>query len=115
MAALSNCRDTLMPGQDTEELIISGITTSGKKFRPSDWAERLAGALSFMGTDNRMVYSPYLLPVSREGVKCVIVQRALEREDPQAFRFLMDFARNNELQVAEGRGSSREGKAEQES
>ena len=31
--------------------IIVGLTTEGKKFRPSDWAERLCGVLSAFGAE----------------------------------------------------------------
>ena len=29
-----------------KKIIIEGVTTEGKKFRPSDWAERMSGSLS---------------------------------------------------------------------
>lgn len=35
-----------MSADKPREFFIQGITLSGKAFRPSDWAERLAGALS---------------------------------------------------------------------
>ncbi len=90
------------------EIVIRGITKAGKKFRPSDWAERLAALLSSMGTDHRMRYSPLVQPLSRAGVRCVVIQRALEQEDPQLFRFLLDFARDNDLEVLDGRKSPRD-------
>jgi len=31
---------------DTKEVFIQGITHDGRTFRPSDWAERLAGVMS---------------------------------------------------------------------
>lgn len=94
-----------MPSQ--EELVIRGLTNAGKKFRPSDWAERLCGVFGSVGPDNRTRYSPYISPITREGMYCVVVNRKLEAEDPMAFRFLMDFARDNDLQVVDGRQASR--------
>lgn len=90
------------------EIVIHGMTKSGKKFRPSDWAERLASLFSVVGTDNRMRYSPLVQPTSRAGITSVVVKRELEREDPQMFRFLMDFARDNDLDVLDGRKSARD-------
>lgn len=83
----------------SRDLIIKGVTTAGKTFRPSDWAERLSSAVSTFGADNRMNYSPYVRPVTRDGVACVWVGAAYEKVAPQTYRFLMDFARDNDLVV----------------
>ncbi|NWG87431.1 MAG: DUF3579 domain-containing protein [Hydrogenophilaceae bacterium] len=90
-----------------EELVIRGLTNAGRKFRPSDWAERLCGVFAAVGPDNRTQYSAHIFPITREGMYCVVVNRKLEDADPMAFRFLMDFARDNDLQVVEGRHAPR--------
>lgn len=82
-------------------VVIKGMTNAGRQFRPSDWAERLSGAFSVLGPDRRLNYSPYVKPVSFDGVRSVAVDRKLEELDPRAFRFLMGFARDNELQIVE--------------
>jgi len=41
-----------MPEQAVE-FVILGITLDGKPIRPSDWAERLCGAMSAFGGDRR--------------------------------------------------------------
>ena len=84
------------------DLIIKGVTTVGRRFRPSDWAERLSGVMSEFGVDNRVSYSPYVRPVVLEGVNCVVVSKKLKEVDPRAFRFLLDFARDNDLTVIDG-------------
>jgi len=89
------------------EVVIKGITSNGRPFRPSDWAERLAGVASCVGCDNRLNFSVNVRPVTRDGIRCVVVNRALEREDARLFRFLMDFARQNDLTLCEGRQSER--------
>jgi hypothetical protein len=89
------------------EVVIRGITSQGRPFRPSDWADRLASVLSHVGHDNRLRYSTQLCPVTRDGVRCVIVQRILETEDPRVFKFLLDFARDNDLEVLAGRQTER--------
>ncbi|RIX67821.1 DUF3579 domain-containing protein, partial [Acidovorax cavernicola] len=35
-----------MVSPNSQELFIQGLTRDGKTFRPSDWAERLAGVMS---------------------------------------------------------------------
>ena len=88
-----------MPEQPDNQLIIRGITSSGQTFRPSDWAERLAGVLSVFGIDSRINYSPYLLPLSCERTKCLVVDKKLEEVDSRAWSFIMGFARDNDLVV----------------
>ncbi len=83
----------------SNEIVIKGMTTSGRTFRPSDWAERLSGSLSTFGEDHRMNYSPYVRPMTIDGVKCVIVEKALQKDQPVTYAFLMGFARDNDLQV----------------
>jgi len=91
-----------MPG-NISEIVIVGVTTAGQAFRPSDWAERLCGCMSLFGEDQRITYSPYVRPIMAAGVKCVVVDRKLEQIDLEAFGFLMAFARDNELQLRDGR------------
>lgn len=90
------------------EVFIQGITLEGRTFRPSDWAERLAGAMSSFrpggvkaGPGAHIGYSPYCVPRVINGVKCVIVNEELRNLEPMAWDFVMNFARDNNLQVAE--------------
>ncbi|OYY63078.1 MAG: hypothetical protein B7Y51_06915 [Burkholderiales bacterium 28-67-8] len=90
------------------EVFIQGVTLSGQTFRPSDWAERLAGAMSCFrpegttgGIGAFIGYSPYCVPRVINGVKCVIVDERLRESAPMAWDFVMNFARDNELQVAQ--------------
>ena len=89
------------------EIVIQGITESGQPFRPSDWAERLCGMMSIFGEDSRLSYSPYLKPIMAAGIRCVVVDLRLEELDPDAFRFLLGFARDNELKTRPGRKDKR--------
>ena len=61
------------------DLVIWGVTASGRAFRPSDWNERLAGLTSAFGQNQKLVYSPLVLPVSVRGVKAVIDRVADKR------------------------------------
>jgi hypothetical protein len=86
----------------TSDLIIKGVTTAGRKFRPSDWAERLSGAMSAFGADNRISYSPYVRPVCLDGINSVVVSKKLQEVDPRAYQFVMSFAQDNDLTVLDG-------------
>ena len=88
------------------EVFIQGITTSGKAFRPSDWAERLAGVMSSFRPGgaqpgSHLSYSPWCIPTSIGGIKVVIVNRELREHEPMAWDFCMNFAKDNDLQIAE--------------
>jgi hypothetical protein len=98
-----------MPDVDTSlEFVIRGVTLEGTAFRPSDWAERLCGVMSVFGADQRMAYSPYVQPVTSGGVKCVVVDVRLKEIEPMAFTFLINFAKDNELEVRDGRKGERD-------
>ena len=95
-----------MPAATPRLFKIQGITREGKAFRPSDWAERLAGALSSFqpagaGIGAHIGYSPYCVPRVVGGVKCVIVNEALRALEPMALDFVMNFARDNNLVTSE--------------
>jgi Protein of unknown function (DUF3579) len=82
-----------------DEIVIRGVTTSGHIFRPSDWAERLAGILSTFDIDNRLGYSPYMQPAQVGGIKSVIVSKSLKEIDSRAYGFVLGFARDNNLLI----------------
>lgn len=96
------------PPSKSREVFIQGLTKDGKTFRPSDWAERLAGAMScfrpgggLRGPGAHIGYSPYCVPTVIDGVKCVVVNEALRDIEVMAWDFVMNFARDNNLQVIE--------------
>jgi Protein of unknown function (DUF3579) len=97
-----------MTSSKPRQFTIRGITTEGKTFRPSDWSERLAGAMSSFrpgggagGIAAYIGYSPYCVPQVIDGVKCVLVHEALKGIEPMAWDFVMNFARDNQLTVTE--------------
>ena len=92
---------------ESDEFVIRGVTTSGKTFRPSDWAERLCGVMSAFGRERHLEYSPYVQPVNSGGVKCVVVSKSLQDIEPMAYNFLLNFAKDNELEVRPGRAPNR--------
>lgn len=91
------------------QFFIHGVTTDGRTFRPSDWAERLAGVLSCYrpgamasGRNAFIGYSPLVRPMVIGGVKCVLVDERLRDVEKLAFEFAMNFAKDNDLPVVEG-------------
>jgi hypothetical protein len=89
-----------------DRVLIRGLTRGGRAFRPSDWAERLAGVMAQFrpsamtaACGSPIAYSPWCMPSVHDGVKCVIVDRALREHEPMAWDFVIGFARDNELQV----------------
>lgn len=82
-------------------IIIQGTTLDGRVFRPSDWAERLSGVMSKFGRDCRLCYSPHVKPITYRGVKSVLVDKKLWELDARGYDFLLNFARENKLQVIE--------------
>lgn len=95
-----------MVSPTAKEVFIQGITHSGSTFRPSDWAERLAGVMSRFHPGGgapgaHLSYSPWCIPQVINGIKCVVVNVALRDFNLQAWNFVMNFARDNDLQIAE--------------
>jgi len=101
----------MQPGKAAQpvvvEFVILGMTLDGRPFRPSDWAERLCGVMSAFGGDHRMQYSPFVHPVTSNGIRCVVVDIRLEQVEPMAYRFLLGFAKDNELKTRDGRTAER--------
>jgi len=86
------------------DFLILGLTLSGRTFRPSDWADRLAGIMAGFrppgsGPSTHLGYSPWVQPGLLDGERCVSVNAALATHEPMAYAFLVNFARDNELQV----------------
>jgi len=95
-----------MPEHQPRQYYIQGTTRQGRSFRPSDWAERLAGAMACFGPGGaaggpgaHLGYSPYCVPRIVAGMRCVMVDERLREIEPMAWDFVMNFARDNDLPV----------------
>lgn len=86
-----------------QQLIIFGVTESGQRFRPSDWAERLAGVMAQFRpsgfVNSHLTYSPYVTPTNVDGHNSVVVNERLRELEPRAWKFILDFARDNHLKT----------------
>ena len=80
--------------------IIEGYTEDGRKFRPSDWIDRIAsmGATYHM---QRLVYSDLLHPELYEGQKCLVLDTELEIKNPGMFQYVMNFVKSNALKMTQ--------------
>jgi hypothetical protein len=89
------------------EFFILGLMNNGRQFRPSDWAERLCGVMSCFrpegsgGRNAHLQFSPYVHPTVVNGVKAVVVNNALKKAEPLAYHFVVNFAKDNDLQVVD--------------
>lgn len=84
-------------------LVISSTMENGKKFRPSDWIERLSSTLASFQVDHRLRYSQGVQPCVINDEHCLVVARWLETTDRQAYEFVMNFAHTNHLKIQEDR------------
>jgi hypothetical protein len=105
-----------MVSSTAKEVFIQGITLDGKTFRPSDWAERLAGVMSSFRPGgaqpgSHLSYSPWCIPTVINGVKCVVVNRDLRDVEPMAWDFCHQLCRGTTTcrwgKLACARGSRR--------
>ena len=83
------------------KMVIRSVNEDGRKFRPSDWIERISTTMATFGADNRLHYSSVAQPKIIDGDKCLVVDQALEDENPSAYNYIMNFAKSNRLQVIE--------------
>ena len=51
------------------EIVIQGVTNNNKRFRPSDWAERLCGILSSFDQGHRLSYHQWVRPILIDNIR----------------------------------------------
>ncbi len=102
---------TIRAVSELRDVFIQGVTRDGKPFRPSDWAERLAGAMSSFrpggstgGIASYIGYSPLCVPRQLGPLRGILVRAELRGIEPMAWDFVMNFARDNELVVSDAPG-----------
>lgn len=68
-------------------------------FRPSNWADRLAHNHTII--ENNMITYKHVYPVFRNGIRQLCIEKDFEKENPDAFKSLIDFANNFGLIIEE--------------
>lgn len=83
------------------KILIQGVTTDGKEFRPSDWAYRMSDCLATY-KNQRVKYSPLLQPTyDKHGYKCVLLDPELEETNPKLYNSILDFSKKNKLKICD--------------
>jgi len=78
---------------------ILGCTTNGKMFRPSDWLERIASVYATFESNNHLRYNSMIKPARYDGERCLFLDYRLLESNPEAYKFILDFANSNALQI----------------
>ena len=94
-------------GNDEDILVIQGIRNDGAELRPTDWIERISSTLASFGSDHRLQYCNAAQPCVYKGERCLVVARGLEQSNPDAYQFIMQFAKSNNLQTFKDRRKGR--------
>ena len=82
-----------------EKILIMGQTKEGKKFRPSDWAERLYYTVAEYKKNGPITFNPLVNINSEDQSKYFVINTSLQEKSPMAYDFLIDFAISNELET----------------
>ena len=91
-------------------LIIFGVTSTGEKFRPSDWIERFCGVMAPYDTtyessgervniQKGMGYSDLVFPTTHNGERVVMAFERLNDIEPLAWEFVLNFIKENDLKT----------------
>ncbi len=91
-----------------ETLIIEGVRDDGSRLRPGDWVERISSMVAEFGPDHRLHYSAHVHPGVIGGRKCLVVEPALEKKNPELYQYILEFARRNQLGVHLKGGTEKE-------
>ena len=82
-----------------EKILIMGKTKKGKKFRPSDWAERLYYTVADYKKNGRITFNPLVNINNEDQSKYFVINTSLQEKNPMVYDFLIDFAITNELET----------------
>ena len=82
-----------------EKILIMGQTKEGKKFRPSDWAERLYYTVAEYKKNGRITFNSLVNINNEDQSKYFVINTSLQEKNPMAYDFLIDFAISNELET----------------
>ena len=92
---------TITPGS----FVIVGRTNGGKVFRPSDWDHRLCGVFSKF-KNGKLEFSSAIRPTVHGNDKAVFVSAELKETNPDAWNFILNFAKDNDMKIEWAEGNS---------
>lgn len=82
--------------------LIKGQTADGRKFRPSDWCDRLIGSIAVYAREESELLEQIndsVCLTDRDGFKGIVMDNKLRKIEPMLYRFLQSFADDNNLTV----------------
>ena len=80
-------------------IFITGKTTEGVRFRPSDFADRLSGVINVLEEDEYDECKDMIHLTTFSGNRGLLINTELETINPKLYKFFMDFIEKNDLQV----------------
>ena len=95
----SDSADSASPSA-ADFVVICGETVEGKKFRPSDWCDRLHSTLRALDAEDYEECAEYVHLINSGVGKGVRIDRRLQKINPMLFNFFMNFVKSNNLAVA---------------
>ena len=81
--------------------VIESQREDGEKFRPSDWIERISSQIAQYGRGKSLGYRDCARPHIINGKKCLVIESRLSERDPDAYAFVHEFAKLNNLKIRE--------------
>lgn len=82
-------------------LVVESVSEDGRKFRPSDWIERISTQAAEFGPDHKIHYSLAVRPQIINGNKCLVIDQSLKNDNPSVYAHIMAFVKANNLKVHE--------------
>ncbi|MBF2734789.1 MAG: DUF3579 domain-containing protein [Betaproteobacteria bacterium AqS2] len=90
-------------GKPPDYILIKGVTKDDRKFRPSDWVDRLMGSISIYAKEEDAERHDDIIEcmcmTERDGFRGIVLSHQIESLAPQIHRFVLNFANDNNLQV----------------
>lgn len=80
-------------------ILINGETSDGKKFRPSDWCERLHSTLRALDPEEYEECAEYVHLVNGKNGRGILINHLLSDINPMLFNFFMNFVKHNHLRA----------------
>ena len=95
--------DSEETGQDKQfYYVVRGKNLDGRKFRPSDWADRLVGAVAIFAredTNASKEITNCICVINRDGIKGIVLDPRLKVIERRMYEFVRRFAVDNQLEV----------------
>ena len=83
----------------SDYIIILGQTVEGKKFRPSDWCDRLYSTLRALSEEDYEQCKEFVFLVNTDLGKGICLNCELNAVKPILFNFFINFVKSNNLTV----------------